>query len=178
MTHLTEPPLRAEQFGRRYRRSRPWAVRELSLDIPEGSITAMVGPNGSGKTTFIRACLGFEPPNEGRVLVYGHDPQRARSRAVAAIGYVPQQSALYRSLTIGDHFVMARAARRNFDREVARGRIIDAGLGEVDAARDPGKPCRSQAIQEGWSVGFHLAATSIGGSNVGSQCDPWANRPG
>lgn len=127
---MTETPLRTERFGRRYRRNRPWAVRELTLDIPEGSITALVGPNGSGKTTFIRACLGFEPPNEGRVLVYGHDPQRARTRAVAAIGYVPQQSALYRSLTIGDHFVLARAARHAFDREAGRQRIRDAGLSE------------------------------------------------
>ena len=127
---MSELPLHSERFGRRYRRSRPWALRELNLEIPEGSITALVGPNGSGKTTLIRACLGFEPPNEGRVLVYGHDPQRARTQAVAAIGYVPQQSALYRSLTIGDHFVMAGAARRMFDREVARRRIRDAGLSE------------------------------------------------
>lgn len=129
-TEIAGPPLRSERFGRRYRRTRPWAVRDLSLDIPEGSITALLGPNGSGKTTVIRACLGFEPPSEGRVLVYGHDASRARTQAVAAIGYVPQQSALYRNLTIGDHFVMARAARSRFDRGVARLRIHDAGLSE------------------------------------------------
>lgn len=96
-------PLRTERFGRRYKRSRPWAVRDLTLEVAEGSITALVGPNGAGKSTLIRACLGFEPPNEGRVLVYGRDPQRQRTNAVNAIGYVPQQPALYRSLTIGDH---------------------------------------------------------------------------
>jgi ABC-2 type transport system ATP-binding protein len=121
-------PLQTEAFGRRYRRSRPWAVYDLSIAIPKGSITALVGPNGAGKSTLIRACLGFEPPDEGRVLVFGHDPQRNRTRAVNSIGYVPQQPALYRSLTIGDHFDMARAARGSFDRTYALVRVTDAGL--------------------------------------------------
>jgi ABC-type multidrug transport system ATPase subunit len=90
-------PLRTERFGRRYQRNRPWAIRDVTLAIPEGSITAVVGPNGSGKTTLIRACLGFESPNEGRVLVYGVDPRRNRADAVNDIGYVPQQAALYRA---------------------------------------------------------------------------------
>jgi ABC-2 type transport system ATP-binding protein len=127
---MPETPLRTEQFGRRYRRNRPWAVRDLSLAVPEGSITALVGPNGSGKSTLIRACLGFEPPNEGRVLVCGHDPQRNRTAAVTAVGYVPQQAALYRSLSIADHLDMARAARSSFDRAHAVRRVKDAGLSE------------------------------------------------
>jgi ABC-2 type transport system ATP-binding protein len=123
-------PLRTEAFGRRYRRGRPWALRDLTLEISEGSITALVGPNGSGKTTLIRACVGFEPADEGRILVYGSDVRRARTAAVEAVGYVPQQSALYRGLTIGDHFVMARAARHAFDHQIAGDRISDAGLSE------------------------------------------------
>ena len=121
-------PLRLDGFGRRYRRNRPWAVRDVSLAIPTGSIAALVGPNGSGKSTLIRACLGFERPNEGRILVYGNDPQRRRAAAVNAIGYVPQSAALYRSLTVADHLVMGRAARPEFDARYALGRIHDAGL--------------------------------------------------
>jgi ABC-2 type transport system ATP-binding protein len=127
---MPEPPLQTQQFGRRYRRARPWAIRDLSVTVPEGTITALVGPNGSGKSTLIRGCLGFEPPNEGRVLVCGFDPQRQRAEAVNAIGYVPQQPALYRSLSIGDHLDMARAARSSFDRAYALGRANDAGLSQ------------------------------------------------
>ena len=96
-------PLRVEGFGRRYRRTRPWAVRDASFAVPDGSITALVGANGAGKSTLIRACLGFERPDDGRILVYGIDPRQDRTRVVESIGYVPQSAALYRSLTIGDH---------------------------------------------------------------------------
>lgn len=123
-------PLRVEGFGRRYRRTRPWAVRDASFAVPDGSITALVGANGAGKSTLIRACLGFERPDEGHILVHGIDPRQDRTRVVNSIGYVPQSAALYRSLTIGDHLDMARAARQSFDRAYAVTRVVGAGLTE------------------------------------------------
>jgi ABC-2 type transport system ATP-binding protein len=125
---MSDPPLQTEHLGRRYRRSRPWAVRDLSIVVPEGSITALVGPNGSGKSTLIRACLGFERPDAGRVLVFGADPRRQRATAVEAIGYIPQAGSLYRALSIGDHLTMAAAARPTFDRSYAAERLKVAGL--------------------------------------------------
>jgi ABC-2 type transport system ATP-binding protein len=127
---MPESPLVADRFGRRYRQNRPWAVRDLSLAIPAGSITALVGPNGAGKSTLIRACLAFERPDEGRLVVNGFDPQRSRAAAVDTVGYVPQGIALYRNLTIGDHFDFARIARRAFDRAYALRRITAVGLTE------------------------------------------------
>lgn len=127
---MNEAPLKAEQFGRRYKRNRPWAAREVSFSVPEGSITALVGPNGAGKSTLIRACLGFEVPDAGRLLVFGADPQQRRKAAVDAIGYIPQGFALYRGLAIRDHFTMAEAARPSFDRVFAMRRIEESGLGE------------------------------------------------
>jgi ABC-2 type transport system ATP-binding protein len=121
-------PLVAEGVGRRYRRSRPWALHDVSLEVPEGSITALVGANGAGKSTLIRSCLGFERPNEGRVLVFGIDPRQDRAAAVASIGYVPQATALYRGLSIVDHFVMAKAARPAFDTAFAQAHVERVGL--------------------------------------------------
>lgn len=125
---VTDSPLLVERFGRRYRRNRPWAVRDVTLAIPRGSVTALVGPNGAGKSTLLRACVGFERPDEGRIVVCGFDPKVERRRAVESVGFVPQSSALYRSLTIGDHFVMAAAARSAFDIAYAQSRVRDAGL--------------------------------------------------
>lgn len=170
---MSMPPLRAEGFGRRYRRARPWAVRDLTFEVPEGSITALVGPNGSGKTTFIRACLGFEPPNEGQVLVYGQDPRRSRSKAVAAIGYVPQQSALYRGLTIGDHFIIARAARRGFDREVAGRRISSVGLSED---RVVGELSGGEQAQVGLALALGTRASLLLLDEPLANLDPLARR--
>lgn len=112
----------------RYGRVRPWALANVSLDVPRGSITALVGANGAGKSTLIRSCLGFEQPSRGRVLVFGTDPRRNRVSAVQSIGYVPQGSSLYRGLTIADHFAMAQAGRPGFDPAFASAHVRAAGL--------------------------------------------------
>lgn len=125
---MIEPALRLDGFGRRYSRRRPWAVRDVSLVVPDGSITALVGPNGAGKSTLIRTFVGFESPTAGRVFVRGVEPRRQRREAVEAIGYVAQGAPLYGNLTIADHLVVARGARKAFDGEYAVRRIRDAGL--------------------------------------------------
>jgi ABC-2 type transport system ATP-binding protein len=126
-----ESPLVAENVGRRYRRGRPWALRNVDLSIPRESIAALVGPNGAGKSTLIRSWIGFERPDEGRVLVHGIDPRRNREQAVRQIGYVPQLAALYRDLTVEDHFLIAAISRRDFDRghAIARTRAVGIGTG-------------------------------------------------
>ena len=121
-------PLVADHVGRRYRRRSPWALRDVSITFPEGSITALVGANGAGKSTLIRACLGFEPLDEGRVLVFGIDPRREPVGAIRRLGYVAQGSALYRGLSIADHFAFARAGRPTFDIAFALGHIARVGL--------------------------------------------------
>lgn len=126
----SQAPLQFERVGRRYSRRRPWAVRNVSFEVPRGAIAALVGPNGAGKSTLIRACVGFESPDEGRVLVNGYDPQKQRTPAVNSLGYVPQAASLYRGLSISDHLAMASSARHNFDRAYALRRLIDAGLSE------------------------------------------------
>jgi ABC-2 type transport system ATP-binding protein len=122
-------PLQVERFGRRYGRSRPWAVRPLTFAVPEGTIRALVGPNGAGKSTLNRACLGFEHPTEGRILVRGVDPQHDSASAIGSIGSVAQSPGLYRGLTIRDHLSFAGAARSSFDREHARAHLAGLGLG-------------------------------------------------
>jgi ABC-2 type transport system ATP-binding protein len=128
---MPESPVVADGVGRRYRRNRPWALRNVSFAIPEGSITALVGPNGAGKSTLIRSCLGFERPDEGRLRVNGIDPVRDRARAVESVGYVPQSSSLYRTLTIGDHLDFALVARPSFDRRHALAWVRGVGLTEA-----------------------------------------------
>ncbi|GIW20648.1 MAG: hypothetical protein KatS3mg065_0944 [Chloroflexota bacterium] len=75
--------LAAEGLGRRYRRWGPWALRDVTLGIPAGSVTALVGPNGAGKKTLLRCWMGFERPDAGRVrirLAFGDGVRRDRIR--------------------------------------------------------------------------------------------------
>lgn len=119
--------LEAHGYGKRYR-GRPWALRGLDLAVPEGSITALVGPNGSGKSTLIRGWIGFEPPTEGRLSIAGIDPQRHRKTAVMRSGYVPQQPALYRELTVAEHIELAITFRPSFDADLARQYVERLGI--------------------------------------------------
>ena len=60
--------LETHDIGKRYGRRRPWALRHLDLEVPDGSVTALVGPNGSGKSTLLKAWVGFERPTEGHLI--------------------------------------------------------------------------------------------------------------
>jgi zinc/manganese transport system ATP-binding protein len=62
----------------------------LDLDVAAGEFVAVLGPNGSGKTSLVRVLLGLQPLSAGEVLVAGRVPRRGSS----GIGYVPQQKAL------------------------------------------------------------------------------------
>jgi len=66
------------------------AVDNLTLDIPEGTLTAFVGPSGAGKTTVIDILLGILQPDEGQVLISGMDPLSAFANWPGAVSYVPQ----------------------------------------------------------------------------------------
>ncbi len=125
---MPQSPLRAEGVGRRYGRRRPWALRGVTVEFARGTITALVGPNGAGKSTLIRSWMGFERPDEGRVLIEGIDPRRDRVAAVSRIGYVPQAAALYRDLTVADHLSLARVARPSFDTPYAEERLSSVGV--------------------------------------------------
>ncbi|MCA9279417.1 MAG: metal ABC transporter ATP-binding protein [Phycisphaeraceae bacterium] len=63
---------------------------DVDLDIPAGTLSAIVGPNGAGKSTLIKACLGLVPRAAGRVEFWGQSYDTARHR----IGYVPQRESV------------------------------------------------------------------------------------
>lgn len=166
-------PLIAEAIGRRYRQGRPWALRDVSIEIAAGSITALVGPNGAGKSTLIRACLGFERLDEGRLLVNGIDPQRDRAGAVASVGYVPQRGSLYQNLSIADHMTFAAAARPSFDRARALERLRSLGLGEQ---RSVGELSGGEQAQVALALALGTGASLLLLDEPLSSLDPLARR--
>ncbi|MEO7156124.1 MAG: ATP-binding cassette domain-containing protein [Vicinamibacterales bacterium] len=73
------------------------AVRDLTLDVPDGSIYGFIGPNGSGKTTTIRMIMNILAPDAGEIRVLG---QSSRSAIRDQIGYLPEERGLYKRMTV------------------------------------------------------------------------------
>jgi ABC-2 type transport system ATP-binding protein len=66
------------------------AVDRVSLAVPPGSVYALLGRNGAGKSTFVRALLGYERPQEGRIRIFGQDAWQERTRTMLKVGTVPE----------------------------------------------------------------------------------------
>ena len=104
------------------------ALRGLDLTVAAGEIVGLLGPNGSGKTTFIRALAGLVRPDAGTISVFGRRPADAVSAGL--IGYMTQAAALYGDLTVDENLRFFCELHGTRDRERA---IVDA-LDTVDLA--------------------------------------------
>ena len=93
------------------------AVDNVSLDVAEGSLTALLGPSGCGKSTLLRMIAGLERPDSGRVIVEGVDvtdapPQRR------GVGFVFQHYAPFRHLTVRRNVGFALEIRKRPKSEI------------------------------------------------------------
>src|ERR1700761_821657 len=79
------------------------ALSGVSLDVPRGMLTALVGPDGAGKTTLMRLAAGLLRADSGQLTVLGVDaavdPQAIQNR----ISYMPQRFGLYEDLTVAEN---------------------------------------------------------------------------
>ena len=94
--------IRTQELSKRYRRCE--AVHALTLDVPEGSVFALVGPNGAGKSTSIKTILNVLEPNSGRAEVLGVDSRKLGAAELAQIGYVSESQEMPEWMTVG-HFL-------------------------------------------------------------------------
>jgi ABC-2 type transport system ATP-binding protein len=118
--------LSANGLGKRY--GSRWALHDCTLDIPTGTIAALVGPNGAGKTTLLHLVVGLNRPDAGEVEVFGHSPRRDAALALPRIGFVAQEHPLHRGFTIGETLKLGRKLNTNWDDAAALERIDRLGL--------------------------------------------------
>lgn len=92
--------LTVSNLRKSYRR-RP-VIRDVSMELRRGEVVALLGPNGSGKTTSFYAIAGLVTPDGGKVMLDGHDVTRLPMyrRARAGIGYLPQEMSIFRGLSV------------------------------------------------------------------------------
>jgi ABC-2 type transport system ATP-binding protein len=78
------------------------AVRNLSFEVPQGSIFGLLGPNGAGKTTTIRMIINIIAPDSGEILLLG---RQVNSQSQRQIGYLPEERGLYIKRRLSDQLV-------------------------------------------------------------------------
>lgn len=97
------PAIALHELTRQFGRGRKMftAVSQLSLEVAQGQVFGLLGPNGSGKTTTINMISGLIPPTSGAVTILGMraDARRTRRAVRNLLGTVPQETALYNELT-------------------------------------------------------------------------------
>jgi sulfate/thiosulfate transport system ATP-binding protein len=100
------------------------ALNDVSLSVRDGSLTALLGPSGGGKSTLLRVIAGLEQPDEGKVLIAGEDatPKPPQRRDV---GFVFQHYAAFKHMTVAKNVAFGLTIRKRTKEEV------EARVGEL-----------------------------------------------
>ena len=93
------------------------ALEKINLEVPSGSLVALLGPSGSGKTTLLRIIAGLESADEGSVLLHDEDTNQLDVRE-RNIGFVFQHYALFRHMTVAQNIGFALKMRGRPKKEV------------------------------------------------------------
>ena len=87
------------------------ALDGVSLEVPEGSLTALLGPSGSGKSTLLRIIAGLEEPDSGAIEIHGADATRVPPQR-RGIGFVFQHYAAFKHMTVRDNVAFGLKVRK------------------------------------------------------------------
>ena len=107
-------------------------LRGLSLRVDPGEVGAVMGRNGAGKTTMMRAIMGLTPARAGRVVFKGGDITKSPTHRIArlGVGYVPQGRRVFPSLTVREHLEVAAGPGSGAGWSLARVVDLFPNLGE------------------------------------------------
>ena len=97
--------LRVQNLRKSYRKR--LVIRDVSLTLGRGEVVALLGPNGSGKTTCFYAIAGLVTPESGQVIIDGRDVTALPMyrRAKLGIGYLPQEMSIFRGLSVENNIL-------------------------------------------------------------------------
>ena len=97
--------LKIESLRKSYRKR--LVISDVSMHLHRGEVVALLGPNGSGKTTCFYSIAGLVTPEGGRVSIDGRDVTRLPMyrRALLGIGYLPQETSIFRGMNVEDNIL-------------------------------------------------------------------------
>lgn len=92
----------------------------VSFEVPQGSVTVLLGRNGAGKTTTLRSIMGLWKPSKGEISFKGRSlvGQPAYDIAQLGIGYVPENRAIFRQLSVAENLKIAERKRGQLDERI------------------------------------------------------------
>jgi sulfate transport system ATP-binding protein len=93
------------------------ALDDVSIDVPDGSLTALLGPSGSGKSTLLRVIAGLEEPDSGRVVISDQDMTHV-SVQDRNVGFCFQHYAAFKHMTVGNNVAFGLSIRKRPKAEI------------------------------------------------------------
>jgi molybdate/tungstate transport system ATP-binding protein len=117
-----------------------FALADVSFEVPTGEYAVLMGRTGAGKTTLLEALCGLKPVAGGTIRLNEHDVTRLKP-AERGIGYVPQDRALFQTMTVREHLAFALVIREA-DRQAIQQRVEELsrllGIGQLLERRPHG----------------------------------------
>ena len=123
---MAEPILVARGLGKTF--GQKAALKDISADIEVGDVIGVLGKNGAGKTTLLETFLGFSPPTEGSVRIFGDDCLAMSAATKSRIGFVPQQDELLGMLSGNQQLSVTAAFHASWDRALIDRLIAEWGV--------------------------------------------------
>jgi branched-chain amino acid transport system ATP-binding protein len=120
------------------------ALRGVSLEVPAGSVVALLGANGAGKTTLLRTAAGLNPASHGRVGLFGAEVtgENATRRARRGLCLIPEGRAVFRSLSVRENLELQAprgGAARAIEKATEAFPVLGRRLGQIAGSLSGGE---------------------------------------
>jgi ABC-2 type transport system ATP-binding protein len=125
MNQTTKNAIKTEALGKRYRSF--WALKDCSINVPKGSVSALVGPNGAGKTTLLKLLVSLSRPSAGTATILNQTPSQS-PEYLSEIGYLAQEIPMYSRLNAKEHIAMGQHLNSSWDSELATKRLEELSI--------------------------------------------------
>jgi ABC-2 type transport system ATP-binding protein len=122
---VSKNAIETKGLGKRYRSF--WALKDCSINVPKGSVSALVGPNGAGKTTLLKLLVSLSRQSAGNAVVLGLSPSQD-SAYISEIGYLAQEIPMYSRLSADEHIKLGAHLNSNWDSELAKARLSELSI--------------------------------------------------
>ena len=118
------------------RYSKTLALNQVNLDLEPGKIIGLLGPNGSGKTTFIKICAGLLTPTSGEIKIKG---MNIGPETKALVAYLPERTYLSKWAKVKEIVEFFDEMYENFQKDVAYQMLADLGINSEDKLKTMSK---------------------------------------